>query len=285
MSRGPTCVFVGNIPYDATEQQLKDLFAQVGPVVSFRLVKDRDTGMPKGYGFCEYKDVDIANSALRNLNNVELNGRQLKVDFAEGDAKGGPAGGERTGAAHAQPPTDANPTSHIEAVEKVLGGLSPDQLRDILWNMKQLAGQNPDQVRQMLLAHPQLSFALIQAQVILGLVDPAAVKAILAQQPRHVAQPPMGGMPGRGPEPMPGRPDAYGAPGFGGAPPGAGGPPRPHGGAPPPGGVPRPNLPPLEEQHQALLQQVMNMTPAQIDRLPEAQRQKVQQVRQALGLR
>jgi cleavage stimulation factor subunit 2 len=51
-------VFVGNIPYDATEEKLKDIFNEVGPVVSFRLVYDRETGKPKGYGFCEFAGKD-----------------------------------------------------------------------------------------------------------------------------------------------------------------------------------------------------------------------------------
>lgn len=76
-------LLVGNIPYDATEQQLIEVFQQAGPVVSFRLVFDRDTGKPKGYGFCEYRDVETALSAMRNLNNYEFNGRQLRVDFAD----------------------------------------------------------------------------------------------------------------------------------------------------------------------------------------------------------
>lgn len=79
------CVFVGNIPYDATEEQLKEICEEVGPVVSFRLVIDRETGKPKGYGFCEYKDEETALSARRNLQGYEINGRQLRVDFAEND--------------------------------------------------------------------------------------------------------------------------------------------------------------------------------------------------------
>ncbi|KAK1300215.1 Zinc finger CCCH domain-containing protein 25 [Acorus calamus] len=79
------CVFVGNIPYDATEEQLIQICEEVGPVVSFRLVLDRETGKPKGYGFCEYKDEETALSARRNLQGYEINGRQLRVDFAEND--------------------------------------------------------------------------------------------------------------------------------------------------------------------------------------------------------
>ncbi|CAN1731198.1 Cleavage stimulating factor 64 [Linum perenne] len=76
---------VGNIPYDATEEQLIEICREVGPVVSFRLVIDRETGKPKGYGFCEYKDEETALSARRNLQGYEINGRQLRVDFAEND--------------------------------------------------------------------------------------------------------------------------------------------------------------------------------------------------------
>ncbi|XP_042519520.1 cleavage stimulating factor 64-like isoform X3 [Macadamia integrifolia] len=79
------CVFVGNIPYDATEEQLIQICEEVGPVVSFRLVIDRETGKPKGYGFCEYKDEETALSARRNLQGYAINGRQLRVDFAEND--------------------------------------------------------------------------------------------------------------------------------------------------------------------------------------------------------
>lgn len=76
-------VAVGNIPYDATEEQLVQICEEVGPVVSFRLVVDKETGKPKGYGFCEYKDEETALSARRNLQGYEVNGRQLRVDFAE----------------------------------------------------------------------------------------------------------------------------------------------------------------------------------------------------------
>ncbi|PIK50843.1 Cleavage stimulation factor subunit 2 [Apostichopus japonicus] len=51
-------------------------------VLSFRLVYDRDTGKPKGYGFCEYQDEETALSAMRNLNGYDINGRALRVDYA-----------------------------------------------------------------------------------------------------------------------------------------------------------------------------------------------------------
>ena len=50
--------------------------------MSFKLVYDRETGKPKGYGFCEYKDQETALSAMRNLNGYEIAGRTLRVDNA-----------------------------------------------------------------------------------------------------------------------------------------------------------------------------------------------------------
>lgn len=51
-------------------------------LLNFRLVFDRETGKPKGYGFCEYKDTETALSAMRNLNGYEIGGRTLRVDNA-----------------------------------------------------------------------------------------------------------------------------------------------------------------------------------------------------------
>ena len=52
-------VFVGNIPYEVTEERLKDIFSAVGPVLSFKLVFDRENGKPRGYGFCEFSDTHL----------------------------------------------------------------------------------------------------------------------------------------------------------------------------------------------------------------------------------
>jgi RNA recognition motif-containing protein len=64
-------------------------------LASCRVVTDRETGRPKGFGFCEYFDIPTAASAQRNLNGHEINGRKIHVDFAEDKERG-----ERRAAAH-----------------------------------------------------------------------------------------------------------------------------------------------------------------------------------------
>lgn len=81
-------IFVGNIPYDYEEQSLLETLSMVGPINNFRIVYDDQTGKSKGYGFCEYKDSEIAASALRNLKAIDYNGRQLRINTAENDKSG-----------------------------------------------------------------------------------------------------------------------------------------------------------------------------------------------------
>jgi len=82
--RAQRSVFVGNIPYKVSENDMIQLFSQAGTVVNFRLVTDRETGRPKGYGFCEFADPASANNALQTLNNFEFQGRTLRVDKSKG---------------------------------------------------------------------------------------------------------------------------------------------------------------------------------------------------------
>ena len=79
------CIFVGNIPYDCDQSSLETTLSLVGPIENFEIKNDEVTGKSRGFGFCEYKDSEIANSALRNLNHIDYNGRQLRVNIQEND--------------------------------------------------------------------------------------------------------------------------------------------------------------------------------------------------------
>ncbi|KXZ49489.1 hypothetical protein GPECTOR_21g715 [Gonium pectorale] len=396
------------------------MFSQAGPIKSLRMVTDKDTGKPKGYGFCEFHDVQTAQSAVRNLNKYEINGRMLRVDFADehsADTRGKrdkePRGGPRAAEQSVVPgpPPGTRPIGREAAsaaasamngllgnaaftgpsqdkISTVIAGMTPMQLFEILSQMRTLCQQNHAAARSILVSNPQLTKALFQAQVLLGMVKgsappPSTMASVLAQQPPMAAPqqpvgppagqqqqqmgapPPHGGAPGQPPPGMqppqyavaPGPAGPYGAPPAGApqqppqavalvggmpgpmlidpatglpytAPPGAvivptgqpgpaqppilqapppqpqpqpqqlpppqpmqmqppapepspAGPPGGAGGGPPASVQLPPNLAPQQAQ---VLQQVLSLTPAQIDALPPAQRQQVLLVRQQLGL-
>ena len=75
-------IYVGNLPWDATEDQIQNLFAEHGKVISVNLVSDRDTGRARGFGFVEMEDADAA-VAIEALDNVSLGGRTLRVNEAK----------------------------------------------------------------------------------------------------------------------------------------------------------------------------------------------------------
>jgi len=179
--------FVGNIPYEATEEKLKEIFSSVGPIVSFKLVYDRENGKPRGYGFCEFMDPETALSAMRNLNGVEVSGRALRVDSASTERSemqnipgaGGPAGpaGAPVGAPGAVPEPSAfgnpvDPEKAPEAITKAVASLPPEQMFELMKQMKDCIVNNPQEARDMLLKNPQLAYALLQALVVMKVVDP-----------------------------------------------------------------------------------------------------------------
>jgi RNA recognition motif-containing protein len=85
-------IYVGNLPFSATESQVKELFNKHGNVGSVSLINDRETGRPRGFGFVEISDNGLA-PALKALDGFELDGRALKVNEAENKPRNGGGGG------------------------------------------------------------------------------------------------------------------------------------------------------------------------------------------------
>lgn len=180
MDKSMRSVFVGNIPYEATEEKLKDIFSEVGPVLSFKLVFDRETGKPKGYGFCEYKDQETALSAMRNLNGYEIGGRSLRVDNACTEKSRMEMQALMQGPQIENPYGDpVDPDKAPEAISKAVATLPPEQMFELMKQMKLCIQNNPTEARNMLLQNPQLAYALLQAQVIMRIVDPATAVTML----------------------------------------------------------------------------------------------------------
>ena len=88
-------IYVGNLPFDATEEGLRSAFEAHGAVTSVNIIKDKYTGESRGFGFVEMSSKDEAMAAIAGLNGTELNGRALSVNEARprNDSRGGGGGG------------------------------------------------------------------------------------------------------------------------------------------------------------------------------------------------
>lgn len=208
-------VFVGNIPYDYTEEQLVEIFKQVGPVKNFRLVFDKDNGRGKGYGFCEFLDPSSAQSAVRNLDGYDVGNRQLRVAFSDSEQNKGKA----STPAPSLPPTSQAPpaipppqlaqhlrmgsvppvtgdgrlpplpvgtlpqpgVSATDAISKTLQVFPPMQLLEIISQFKTLVHSNPEQAENLLKQSPPLSYAVLQALLLMNLVDAQVLTKVISQ--------------------------------------------------------------------------------------------------------
>jgi len=97
-------IYVGNLPFSATDDSLREMFEQAGQVQSARIITDRDTGRSKGFGFVEMTTDQEASEAIKKFNGTELDGRALTVNEARpmapregGGGHGGGRGGHRGG--------------------------------------------------------------------------------------------------------------------------------------------------------------------------------------------
>ena len=78
-----TNIYVGNLSFETTEQELGDHFASIGEVKSAKIITDRETGKPRGFGFVEMVNSADTPEAIKQLDGVSLSGRELKVNEAK----------------------------------------------------------------------------------------------------------------------------------------------------------------------------------------------------------
>jgi len=204
-------VFVGNLPYDADEQELKEVLSKAGEVSSVRIVSDRDTQQPKGYAFCDFMDKSSVETAIEKLNNVEYNGRRLRIDRSERelhrshgaleDRRDGKGGGGHGKGGEAPVPMEQIPMAppmtsvadrlarireheaadqarvaaveHAELAEiaRLVETMTPQQLFSILAEMQRLSLRAPDVARALVTENVQLCLALQHAQYLVGLAE------------------------------------------------------------------------------------------------------------------
>ncbi|KAH8586564.1 hypothetical protein B0O99DRAFT_528443 [Bisporella sp. PMI_857] len=310
-------VFIGNIPYGLTEEQIVDIFSSAGKVLSFRLVYDRETGRPKGFGFAEYPDSDSASSAVRNLNDYEIMNRKLRVDFSN-DGDGDDNSNNNTAQPNYQLPPPPPPVnggygvphpvaqsasslpplpvgqdlpeglSCPDAISRTLHTLPPRQLLDVLSQMKTLTSTDPQKATELLHQAPQLSYAIFQALLLMGLVSTDALASVVesASKPtvppqlEHYVQAAPGSYPPGFPPPPPHMSGQLGLQ--------IGTPPTQSQHLyppPPPQRVPQPEpqAPAPVDDNAALIQQLLSMPQDVIDQLPPAERAQLMAFRSQYG--
>ena len=88
-------IYVGNLPFSATEDEIRDLFAAHGDVKEVRMISDRDTGRPRGFGFVRMEPAE-ADAAIEALNGTDMGGRSLRINEAQERKPGGGGGPRRS---------------------------------------------------------------------------------------------------------------------------------------------------------------------------------------------
>lgn len=93
-------IYIGNLPFNLGEEDLREIFEEYGEVASAKIIMDKFTGRSKGFGFVEMEDDSEANKAIEELNNAEVAGRNIKVNESkprENNNRGGGGGGYNRG--------------------------------------------------------------------------------------------------------------------------------------------------------------------------------------------
>jgi cleavage stimulation factor subunit 2 len=166
-------IFVGNLAFNTTEDQLHQAFSEIGRVLKVRLVTDAETGKPRGFAFIEFEDPQAALSAIRNMNDYELNGRRIRVNFSNSSHLEALAGklGMDLSSRDNQPSSSATAgqgrgaigagPSGTQSVSDALKGFSKSEAYDVVAKLKEIADRDPDEARRLLSGHPQLPEAIL----------------------------------------------------------------------------------------------------------------------------
>jgi len=90
-------LYIGNLPYSITETTLRDLFSPFGELKSVNVITDKFTGKPRGFAFVEFVEKEHANTAMKDLDGHEIEGRAMRISEAKERTDRGGAGGGRSG--------------------------------------------------------------------------------------------------------------------------------------------------------------------------------------------
>ncbi|KAM0675306.1 Cleavage stimulation factor subunit 2 [Gurleya vavrai] len=161
MAKGCT-IYVGNIDFDIPEQKIIEELSKIGKVVFFRMMIDKQTGKSKGYGFCEYENPLIAETAVQKLK-IVLNNRTLKINYADTDYT-------------VQKKEVEIPVDNFIAV---INQMDRNNLKEVVLYLKKMAVDQPKKLKTLLDENENLSIAVFECLVNLELIDKETVYELL----------------------------------------------------------------------------------------------------------
>jgi len=204
-------IFVGNLAFNTTEEQLHQAFSEIGRVLKVRMVTDSETGKSRGFAFVEYEDPQAALSAIRNMNEHEINGRRIRVNFSNSShlevlagklgmdmpnthhsssgSGGGPSGGGDQGG------SSSTSSSGTHAVADALKNLSKGEMYDVVAKLKEIADRDPEEARRILSGHPQLPEAMLHCMSKLDMIRSPLPNAADPRAPPQQQKPPPARLP------------------------------------------------------------------------------------------
>lgn len=209
-------VFVGNLAFSTTEEQLYQAFSEIGRIVKVRMVSDLETGKPRGFAFIEFEDPQAALSAIRNMNEYEINGRRIRVNFSNSShleqlagqlgmdlshvGAGGQKGKDKTDDKGAGA-GGAGGVAGSKAVATSLKRMNKGEMYDVVAKLKEISDSDPDEARKLLTQHPQLPEAILYLMSELDMIKTPLTSAVgvpMAAPPSemaHTSAPPPAAMP------------------------------------------------------------------------------------------
>ncbi|CCE85269.1 Piso0_004851 [Millerozyma farinosa CBS 7064] len=169
-------VYIGNIPFDHTEEQVLDIARSVGPVLDLKLLFDSMTGKSKGYAFVRYSDHETAASAVRNLNNLTIGNRSLKCSFSNDNSSfNDNSSVDKLPALPFGVQLFPNQTPP-QAISNALSSLDQHSALQLMREARQMSQSNPTLMKKLLDQCPQLAYALVETSLLLNITTPELIK-------------------------------------------------------------------------------------------------------------
>lgn len=180
------CVYIGNIPYEYTEEQVLEIAKSVGPVEDLKLLFDPVSGRSKGYAFVKYSDDETASSAIRNINNFVIGNRSLKCSLASDTSQF-----EITPESEKLPPLPLgiqifpNQTTS-QVISNLLSQFDENTAKQILKEAKDMSSTNPLLMEKLFEKCPQLAHALVEISLLLNATKPETIEICVNRKKQQI---------------------------------------------------------------------------------------------------